>query len=126
MIAAALWSARKLSANNQFERPAATERIWFLIQLLSAGGRPSSTLRVSATQHSKLQSMARAVAELSGTCWRCAISQACNASASGCNCTSHPPPKRYARSVQRGMANPVRPKVVAPRCILMRMSGGDV
>ena len=108
MIAAALWSARKLSANNQFERPAATERIWFLIQLLSADRRPLSTQRVSATHYSKLQSMARAMAEPSGTCCRCAISQACNASASGCNCTLYPPTQalRTERAARDGQPGP--------------------
>ena len=54
MIAAALWPARKLPANNQVERPTATGRIWFSIQLLSAGRRLSSMQRVSATQRFRL------------------------------------------------------------------------
>ena len=51
---AARWPARRLPANNQFERPKATGRIWFSIQLLSAGNCGSSTKRVSAVHRLRL------------------------------------------------------------------------
>ena len=54
MIAAARLPARKLPANNQFERPMAIGRIRFSFQLLSIGISPSSRKRVSAAQRFKL------------------------------------------------------------------------
>lgn len=54
ITAAARWPARKLPANNQFERPRATGLIWFSIQLLSGGSFGSSTKRVSAAHRLRL------------------------------------------------------------------------
>ena len=48
--AVARWPACRLPANNQLIFPMAMGRIWFSIQLLSAGSYGSSTKRVNAAQ----------------------------------------------------------------------------
>ena len=86
MTAAARWPARRLPANSQLALPMAIGRIWFSIQLLSTGSCPSSMKRVSAGQRLRLYFSALAVAELSGSFYRCSVIHWCSASRMGLEC----------------------------------------